>query len=39
MRLLLDTNIVLDVLLNRQPWVIEAQAVIYQALNYRLYLF
>ncbi|GIK43166.1 MAG: DNA-binding protein [Chloroflexota bacterium] len=26
MRILLDTNVVLDVLLNREPWVIEAKA-------------
>ena len=27
MRILLDTNVVLDVLLNREPWVAEASAI------------
>lgn len=27
MRVLLDTNVVLDVLLNRQPWVKDASAI------------
>jgi predicted nucleic acid-binding protein len=27
MRVLVDTNVVLDVLLNREPWVMEAAAV------------
>ncbi|MDX1520400.1 MAG: PIN domain-containing protein [Anaerolineae bacterium] len=35
MRLLFDTNIILDVLLNRKPWVIEAKA-LWQAVDEQL---